>query len=562
MRPTAAPSGAEFSCRPPLVSVVPSDAGRRQICPLSVFVHKILPGTAALDFGPPNCKTSIMSIRTGKFDTLGSSYEAGSNAGLLAAIARSAEELTSGKGWPEGVNDLLAALGRVTGVSRVWIFQTVAQTSTHITQNYTFEWAARPKFKQIGMPMFSMFTNPIDRPEYRDLIESRKRGEWQKIITSRTEPGWFRDTMVVQKIKSMLTIPVMAEDQWWGTLGFDDCEREYEWSDGEIALLKIAGYLISNAVLSDRLSARRKQFDILRQMTDSSTWAYDLKTGQVWCSSELIHTVPMPTDNFRLSLREALGWVHPEDRRPFLKAVRDNFWKGKGMFRHDMRLFTDCGDIRWVEFIGNVRHGESGKPEQFAGIAVDIGARKREEERLRKEAVTDPLTGVMNRRMFLRTLQEHIDRSLDDGTGFALLLIDIDWFKGVNDRYGHVAGDLVLRHFVQVCGTALDHQGIVARLGGDEFAVLLPDAGLDESRAVGEKLRLTVVKSPCPFEGKRILVTASVGVAVHEGGVTTPVRMVESADLALYLAKKSGRNCLVAAQDVACKAVDGAPSDD
>ena len=502
-----------------------------------------------------------MPIRTGKFDRLGSGYEAGSNAGLLAAIARSAEELTSGKGWPEGVNDLLAALGRVTGVSRVWIFQTVALTPTHITQNYTFEWAAAPKYKQIGMPMFSMFTNPIDRPEYRDLIESRRRGEWQKTITAQTERGWFRDTMIVQKIKSMLTIPVMVEDQWWGTLGFDDCEREYDWSDEEIALLRIAGYLISNAVLSDRLSAKRKQSDILRQITDSSTWSYDLKTGQVWCSSDLIHSVPMPTDSFRLSLREALGWVHPEDRHSALEAARAYFRKGEGMFRRDMRLFTDCGDIRWVEFIGNVRYGASGKPEQFAGIAVDIGARKREEERLRKEAVTDPLTGVMNRRMFLRTLQEHIDRTLDDGSGFGLLLIDIDWFKGVNDRYGHVAGDLVLRHFVEICDRALGHQGIVARLGGDEFAVLLPGAGPEESRAVGEKLRRAVVKFPCLFEDKRILVTASVGVTVHESGVTTPARVVESADLALYSAKKSGRNCLVAAQDVACKAPGGTPSD-
>ena len=84
-----------------------------------------------------------MPMKTGTFDGLGISYEEGSNAALLSAIARSAEELTSGKGWPEGVNDLLAALGRVTGVSRVWIFQTLELTDTHITQNYTFEWAAK-----------------------------------------------------------------------------------------------------------------------------------------------------------------------------------------------------------------------------------------------------------------------------------------------------------------------------------------------------------------------------------------------------------------------------------
>ncbi len=493
-----------------------------------------------------------MPIQTGKFDTLGLSYEVGTNAGLLAAIARSAEELTSGKGWPDGVNDLLESLGRATGVSRVWIFQTVQLTGTHITQNYTFEWAAAPQYKQIGMPMFSMFTNPIDRPEYRDLIESRQRGEWQKTITSSIEPGYLRDNQEVQKIKSMLTIPVMVEDQWWGTLGFDDCEREYDWSDVEIALLKTAGYLISNAVLRDRLSAKRKQFDILKQITDSSAWSYDFKTGQVWCSPELIYSVPMPTDNFRLSLRSALGWVHPEDRRPLMAAVRAYLETGKDVFRHDLRLFTDCGDIRWVEFLGNVRQGSGGRPEQFAGIAVDIRARKQEEQRLRKEAVTDPLTGVMNRRKFLSTLQEQVDRSLDEGFVFALLLLDIDCFKGLNDRYGHVVGDHALRHFVEVCDRVLHRQGTIARLGGDEFAVLLPGIGLEEARSIGERLRRTVVASPF-FSGDRdVLMTTSVGVVAHEGGVTASARIIESADLALYAAKKGGRNCLVAAPKGAC----------
>lgn len=505
-----------------------------------------------LDFDSLNCKASVMPIQTGTFDALGMSYEGGTNAGLLAAIARSAEELTSGKGWPDGVNDLLESLGRVTGVSRVWIFQTVALTPTHITQNYTFEWAAAPKYKQIGMPMFSMFTSKIDRPDYRDLIDSRKRGEWQKTITSRISPGYFRDSQEVQKIKSMLTIPVMVEDEWWGTLGFDDCEREYDWSDAEIALLKMAGYLISNAVLRDRLSAKRKQFDILKQITDSSAWAYDFKTGQVWCSAELIYSVPMPTDNFRLSLRKALAWVHPDDRHSALNAVRAYLSKGTGLFRHDMRLFTDCGDIRWVEFIGNVNAEGSGRPEQFAGIAVDIGARKREEERLREEAVTDPLTGALNRRMFWRKLQGQLDAALDDGNTFAVLLLDIDHFKTLNDTYGHVVGDKALRHFSSICHQTVRGGDVVARLGGDEFAVLLPGADRESARNVGERIIENVGDSPYHAEDVTVAMNTSIGMAVHQGGLSSPDRVVENADRALYSAKKAGRNCLVVASDTAC----------
>ena len=468
-----------------------------------------------------------MTIITGAFDVLGKSYEAGTNAGLLSAIARSAEELTSGKGWPEGVNDLLEALGRVTGVSRVWIFQTMALTETHLTQNYTFEWAAAPKYKQIGMSMFSMFTNPIDRPAYRSLIESRLRGEWQKVLLSQLGPGWFRDELDVQKIKSMLTLPVMVENQWWGTLGFDDCEREYDWSDVEISLLRTAGYLISNAVLHDRLSANHKQFEILKRLTDSSVWEFDFNTGQFWCSPEMVNTVPGLTENLRFSLHGALRQVHPNDRHSLLAAVKGYVAMSKGIFRHDLRLLTDCGGLRWVELIGSLRRNSEGRPEQFAGIAVDIRVRKQEEERLREEAVTDPLTGIMNRRMFERKLQDQIDLSLGSGASFVIILFDIDRFKDLNDTYGHHVGDLVLCYFSDTCANVLRKQDVFARIGGDEFAVIFPDVDSDIAQRVGERIRRDISSAPYEIEGESIKLTISGGLALHQGGLTTPAKLLE-----------------------------------
>ncbi|XXJ21182.1 sensor domain-containing diguanylate cyclase [Desulfovibrio caledoniensis] len=485
-----------------------------------------------------------MPIQTGTFDGLGTSYEEGSTAALLSAMARSAEELTSGKGWPEGVNDLLAALGRVTGVSRVWIFQTLELTDTHITQNYTFEWAAAPRYKQIGMPMFSMFTNPIDRPGYRRMIHSRRRGEWQKVLTGRLEPGWLRDSQEVQRIKSMLTIPIMVDDEWWGTLGFDDCEREYDWTDAEIALLRTAGYLIANAVLRDRLSAKRKQFEILRRITDSSAWSFDFTTGQLWCAAELIHSVPMPTENINLSLRAALRLVHPLDRRGLLAAVRGHMAGDKDVFRQDLRLFTDCGDMRWVELIGNLRRGTGGRSEQLAGIAVDIRARKQEEERLREEAVTDPLTGVLNRRVFWRELQDQLDRGVDRGSPFAVLILDIDNFKTLNDTYGHHAGDVILGGFAERCVSAVRGQDIIARLGGDEFVILLPGERCTAARGVAERILESVSSTPFTVDGREHRVTSSIGLYVHDGALSTPARVLERADAALYRAKHEGRNRL------------------
>ena len=493
-----------------------------------------------------------MTIHTGAFDSLGRDYESGTNAALLAAIARSAEELTSGKGWPGGVNDLLAALGEVTGVSRVWIFQTIEITATHITQDYTFEWAAGEEYRQIGMPMFSMHTNKLDRPEYRDLVRSRMRGEWQKVLTAQLEPGWLRDSQELQAIKSMLTIPVMVEGRWWGTLGFDDCEREYDWSDVEIALLRTAGYLISNAVLRDQLSAKRRQFEIFRQLTDSNVWQFDLVSGYLWCTTDILYSVPMPSENLRFSLLGALKLFHPDDRRGLLASVKAYLAKGHGVFRRDLRVLTDCGGVRWVELIGNASRDELERPVQFAGIAVDIRQRKREEERLRTEAVTDPLTGVMNRRKFERELGCLLEGTCIEGSALALLLLDVDRFKELNDCCGHGAGDAALRHLTTTVGSVLRRGDHLARLGGDEFAVLLPGADVATAHTIGERIRRSIERGTLTHGGEVLPLTASIGCVVHEGGLISATLLMDRADNALYAAKQRGRNRLVMSGDLEC----------
>ena len=250
----------------------------------------------------------------------------------------------------------------------------------------------------------------------------------------------------------------------------------------------------------------------------------------------------MPTENITLSLRAALRLVHPLDRHGLLRAVREHMAGDKDVFRQDLRLFTDCGDLRWVELIGNLRRSAGGRPEQLAGIAVDIRARKQEEERLREEAVTDPLTGVLNRRMFWRELQGRLDEAVDRGAPFALLMLDIDHFKTLNDTFGHHAGDVILKGFADRCTSAVRSQDIIARMGGDEFVVLLPGERCLAARNVAERILENVAATPFMVDGRKHTVTSSIGLYVHDGTLSTPARVLEQADAALYRAKHQGRN--------------------
>jgi diguanylate cyclase (GGDEF)-like protein len=166
-------------------------------------------------------------------------------------------------------------------------------------------------------------------------------------------------------------------------------------------------------------------------------------------------------------------------------------------------------------------------------------------------ATTDVLTGANNRRYFDRHLAREFKRAQRYREPLSLLLLDIDHFKSVNDRWGHATGDDVLREFAHRIGTALPRAtDWYARVGGEEFAVVLPHTSIEGARAVAEKLRRTVCAGPVHTGTGLVDITVSIGVSGFEALAQDDENsdaMVESADRCLYLAKESGRNRVYAA---------------
>lgn len=482
-----------------------------------------------------------MGIKTGSISSIGYTERNLLEASLLSSLARSAEKFTTGRRWREGINDLLADFGKITGVSRVWIFQVLEINSEEITQDYTFEWAAAPEYAQLGLPVFKKFTNKLDSPGYRELIKSRLRGEWQKTITSKLPDSFLKSTLLDQNIKSMLTIPIIVEKQFWGVLGFDDCEREYDWSDTEIALLRIASFFISSAVLQTRLNAREKQFEILQQIVSSGAWEYDVQSGHLWSSVDRFAPFDVSPENMHLSLYTFIKLVHKDDRRE-LNRHASVFYAGKEeVFTHDLRIQDKHGRYYWVEIIGTLGRDSSGKPAKMSGIIVDIGSRKETEAKLKREAETDSLTGVLNRRMFKQKLLEQIEKSRNRKRTFSLLLFDLDHFKKINDTWGHGAGDEVLKYFTSLCLKKLREEDAFARVGGEEFALIVQDTSEEIGREAGERIRRSVAAIPVFAQSGEIPVTVSIGCAEFDGS-ENETELYSRADQALYHAKRNGRN--------------------
>jgi len=163
-------------------------------------------------------------------------------------------------------------------------------------------------------------------------------------------------------------------------------------------------------------------------------------------------------------------------------------------------------------------------------------------ETLRREATHDRLTGVLNRAAILDHLQQALERRVREGGDIGLILVDLDHFKQINDRHGHLAGDAVLQEAARRMRMALRPYDRVGRYGGEEFLVLAPDSGSDDTRAIAERIRQAIQATPIVAGDGELIVTASLGLANARGGSFDPADLIAPADAALYRAKKGGRN--------------------
>jgi diguanylate cyclase (GGDEF)-like protein/PAS domain S-box-containing protein len=184
-----------------------------------------------------------------------------------------------------------------------------------------------------------------------------------------------------------------------------------------------------------------------------------------------------------------------------------------------------------------------GEITHFVGIKEDISERKRLQEQLQKLANTDPLTELYNRRAFLDYVAQEIARlARFESLSAALLMIDLDYFKRVNDTYGHSTGDKVLQQFAHIVRQASRTIDLPARLGGEEFAILLPGATQVDAMAMAERLRKKVAETFIPHEKGAVYITISIGAAALSGDDKNGDVVLSHADTALYEAKDAGRN--------------------
>ncbi|MFC6518913.1 diguanylate cyclase domain-containing protein [Undibacterium arcticum] len=185
---------------------------------------------------------------------------------------------------------------------------------------------------------------------------------------------------------------------------------------------------------------------------------------------------------------------------------------------------------------------KEGVVEAVAGTARNITERKAAEEKNWQRANYDLLTGLPNRRLFLDRLEQDLKHAGRIGAPISLLFIDLDHFKEVNDKFGHDAGDLLLRLVTARLLSCIRDTDTVARLSGDEFTVILQDLrGTEDVELIAGKI-LTELASPFPIFSHTVHISASIGITLSPQDASTPDHLIKNADQAMYVAKKAGRN--------------------
>ena len=244
-----------------------------------------------------------------------------------------------------------------------------------------------------------------------------------------------------------------------------------------------------------------------------------------------------------------LAHIHPDDRLRVDQAYQRAL-AGGSEYAEELRVMWPDGTERWVFTRGRFVLADDGTPLRVAGVMGDIDERKRRElaavARLDHLAHHDALTGQPNRAHLAAALPALLDGAHTHGTSIALLFLDLDEFKVVNDAAGHLVGDSILQTVAGRLSAAVREQDVLVRFGGDEFVVVCPDTAVEEALDLAERLH-TVVRPPVDVGGNRFFPAMSVGVSHRPPGGTAPgpgswETLVQEADTAMYDAKRRGRD--------------------
>ncbi|MBI5130942.1 MAG: EAL domain-containing protein [Rhodopseudomonas palustris] len=303
------------------------------------------------------------------------------------------------------------------------------------------------------------------------------------------------------------------------------------------------------------LDQRTRALEEAHQLGKIGTWNHRLETGRTVWSPELYQLLGLEPGAFEPTYENTTSYFLDDDAQRLLK-LQGRVLRGSTTEAADIRIQHADGAPRDLAIICKAEIS-NGKIVGLIGTAQDVTDRKEAERRLEQLAYTDPLTGLANRALFKCKLAGLFEEPFSDDGHNALLLIDLDRFKEVNDSLGHSTGDSLLIHVAKILRQELDPQAFIARIGGDEFAVLTNSqcASADDPITLANRI-IAKLSVPVELAEGEACIGATIGVAILPEHGATAEKASRNADLALYMAKEAGRGRAQLFEPIYAEAVD------
>lgn len=410
--------------------------------------------------------------------------------------------------------------------------------------------------------------------KYRTIIESIEDGyfevdlEGNFLFFNEALPrilDWDRDTLKKVTFRQLCT-PATAKRVWEicrevlssgvPNPGFawevQDRQSGTRYLDTSVSLLRSsngepAGFRGIVRDVTERVRAEaalresETRYRIMAENTGQLVYDYDVVTGAIhWCGAIERVTGETPEALAGVDIDGWLNRIHPDDREEAVARLEEAQSRG-GHYHVEYRFRTGSGDYIHTEDNGTFLVDEAGQSYRMIGTMSDVSERHRITLEMAYQAAHDQLTGLFNRRKFEQVLEEMLDHQSATGSSHAVLYMDLDQFKVVNDTCGHHAGDELLRQLAKMLKGQLRRSDTLARLGGDEFGLILHGCSLIKAEEIGRKVLALVNDFSFSWEGRTFTIGMSIGI-VDLGGHANVAEVLMAADQACYAAKHQGRN--------------------
>ncbi|MEX1247202.1 MAG: diguanylate cyclase [Anaerolineales bacterium] len=469
---------------------------------------------------------------------------------ILETLRVAAERLFRDKSFDRAVMQVLEDLGKATGVDRVYIFENSTNWQGDVLASQRYEWVAEGVVPQ------------INNPDLQDLpLEKSGFSRWLSLLQNnqvvkghvRDFPLGEKDILSSQRILSIIVVPIFPGDMLWGFIGFDETKWERQWSLAEEDALRGAGGILGGAIERRRveealnqsearyLGILQDQFDLICRYKPDGRLVFGNEAYLRFCGID------------RADVEKANMWdqVQPE-RLEGLRAKVASLTPSEPVAITQYHSRRADGELRWIEWTERGIFNEDGSLLEVQAVGRDIDEeirlRKQIEESLLKTemlAMTDALTGLLNRRAIMEHAEAEWNRALREQRPLSLVIMDLDYLKEINDTHGHLVGDQALSQVAGLIRGAMRRYDWAGRWAGDEFLLVLPGTRQRDAVDVAERLRQRIKRTGLEINGDQpIQLQVSLGVAGTSAieGSDSLQNLLAGADQALYKAKEAGRD--------------------